>query len=128
MAAVATEILARLARPQEASKFSRQHLANSLWAFATLSLHPSASFLEAAAAAMRERVSQCNPQEISNTVWAFATIGEWSSLPSTDCTGLVMPREVLLGKLASVHMWSCIMIWAAVSGGVHSLRAGSPYS
>ena len=81
MSAVAAEGVARLGRPQEASKFSRQHLANSLWAYATLSLRPSPAFLEAAAAAMRERVAQCNPQEISNTVWAFATIGELCHLP-----------------------------------------------
>ena len=75
MSAVAAEVAARLGRPQEAQRFSRQHLANSLWAFATLELRPPTLFLEAAAEAMRQRVSLCNPQEISNTVWAFAHLG-----------------------------------------------------
>lgn len=66
---------ARLGKPEEAIKFSRQHLANSLWAMATLELLPSSRLLAAVAEAMKERASDCNPQEISNTVWAFAKLG-----------------------------------------------------
>ena len=76
MAAVETELTARLGKPEEAAKFSRQHLANTLWALATLELLPSGRLLEAFAEAMKERASDCNPQEISNTVWAFAKLGE----------------------------------------------------
>ena len=75
MKAVEKEMTARLAEPEEAAKFSRQHLANSLWAMATLELLPSGRLLHAIAEAMTERASDCNPQEISNTVWAFAKLG-----------------------------------------------------
>ncbi len=76
MQAVEVEVTARLGVPEEAIKFSRQHLANSLWAMATLELLPSGCLLAAVAEAMKERASDCNPQEISNTVWAFAKLGE----------------------------------------------------
>ena len=76
MQAVEMEVTARLGMPEEAIKFSRQHLANSLWAMATLELLPSGRLLAAVAEAMKERASDCNPQEISNTVWAFAKLGE----------------------------------------------------
>lgn len=76
MQAVEVEVTARLGVPEEAIKFSRQHLANSLWAMATLELLPSGRLLAAVAEAMKERASDCNPQEISNTVWAFAKLGE----------------------------------------------------
>lgn len=66
---------ARLGKPEEAIKFSRQHLANCLWAMATLELLPSGRLLAAVAEAMKERANDCNPQEISNTVWAFAKLG-----------------------------------------------------
>lgn len=79
MTAVEAEIIARLGKPHEAAKFSRQHLANSLWAMATLDSKPSRSLLAAVAQALQERVKECNPQEISNTVWAFAKLG--TSLP-----------------------------------------------
>lgn len=75
MSAVEAEIINRLGKPQEAVKFSRQHLANSLWAVATLDIHPSRQLLAAVAQALQERVKDCNPQEISNTVWAFAKLG-----------------------------------------------------
>ena len=80
MSAVEMEMTARLGKPEEASKFSRQHLANSLWALATLERLPSGRLLTALAAAMQERASDCNPQEISNTVWAFAKLGQPCSL------------------------------------------------
>ena len=76
MQAVEVEVTARLGMPEEAIKFSRQHLANSLWAMATLEMLPSGRLLAAVAEAMKERASDCNPQEISNTVWAFAKLGE----------------------------------------------------
>ena len=80
MSAVEVEMTARLGKPEEASKFSRQHLANSLWALATLERLPSGQLLIALAAAMQARASQCNPQEISNTVWACAKLGQPCSL------------------------------------------------
>ncbi len=43
MSAVEMEMTARLAKPEEAAKFSRQHLANSLWALATLERQPPPS-------------------------------------------------------------------------------------
>ena len=76
MHAVEVEVTARLEKPEEAVKFSRQHLANSLWAMATLELLPPGRLLAAVADAMRDRASDCNPQEISNTVWAFAKLGK----------------------------------------------------
>lgn len=75
MHAVEMELASRLSKPAEAATFSRQHLANSLWALATLEKAPSPRLLVALADAMKERVSDCNPQEISNTVWAFAKLG-----------------------------------------------------
>lgn len=78
MHAVEMEMSMRLGKPDEAIKFSRQHLANSLWALATLELLPSGRLLAAVAEAMKERASDCNPQEISNTVWAFAKMGKQS--------------------------------------------------
>lgn len=78
MSAVEMELTSRLSQPEEACKFSRQHLANSLWALATLERLPSGRLLTALAGAMQERASDCNPQEISNTVWAFAKLGRYS--------------------------------------------------
>lgn len=95
MAAVETEMTARLGKPEEAAKFSRQHLANTLWALATLELLPSGRLLEAVAEAMKERASDCNPQEISNTVWAFAKFGQlhFAVFPSS-CSDVIGVCEI----------------------------------
>ena len=87
MSAVEAEVIARLGKPHEAAKFSRQHLANSLWAVATLDSHPSRHLLAAVAQALQERVKECNPQEISNTVWAFARLGKQSPGDPQHCLG-----------------------------------------
>ncbi len=52
MLAVEVKVTARLGIPEEAVKFSRQHLANSLWAMSTLKLLPSGRLLAAVAQAM----------------------------------------------------------------------------
>ena len=89
MSAVEMEMTSRLGKPEEASKFSRQHLANSLWALATLERLPPGRLLTALAAAMQERASACNPQEISNTVWAFAKLGQ-PCFTSSLCLGFAL--------------------------------------
>ena len=81
MEAVASEVSKRLAGPK-ASEFSRQHLANTLWAYATLDVDAGKRFLGAASRAMALRAHECNPQEISNTVWACAKL---STPLSPDC-------------------------------------------
>ena len=88
MSAVEAEVITRLGKPHEAAKFSRQHLANSLWAVATLDSHPSRHLLAAVAQALQERVKECNPQEISNTVWAFARLGKQPTGDQQHCLGL----------------------------------------
>ena len=76
MTAVEVEMTTRLSQPEEAAKFSRQHLKDSLWAFATLDLQPGPHLLTAATDAMQQRAGDCNPQELSNTVWACAKLGK----------------------------------------------------
>ena len=98
MQAVEIEMTKRLGQPEEAAKFSRQHLANSLWAMATLELLPCGRLLAAVAAAMKERASDCNPQEISNTVWAFAKLGELCMCQTgVECWQLLGPWRGVLG-------------------------------
>lgn len=111
MSAVEMEMTARLGKPEEASKFSRQHLANSLWALATLERLPSGRLLTALAGAMQERASDCNPQEISNTVWAFAKLGQPCSLLPCTCPPLPVPCPLLLvsclpATICYVQLWA----------------------
>lgn len=71
--AVAVEVTKRLSGVQS-SAFSRQHLSNTVWAFATVDYNGGSLFLSKLAKALTERAAECNPQEISNTVWAFAKL------------------------------------------------------
>ncbi len=115
MQAVEVEVTARLGVPEEAIKFSRQHLANSLWAMATLELLPSGCLLAAVAEAMKERASDCNPQEISkektlsfgvsNTVWAFAKVGENSRKDRALSFGISKGKAPGRGWLACGSNW-----------------------
>jgi hypothetical protein len=73
MSAAATEVTIRLTQG-ESETFSRQHLANTVWAYATLEVDPGWRLLSAMADAMCQRAADCNPQEISNTVWAMAKL------------------------------------------------------
>lgn len=75
MQRVSAEVVQRLSGTSAAA-FSRQHLSNTMWAFATLEFDPSRAFLGHVARAMTQRAGECNPQEISNTVWAFARLRE----------------------------------------------------
>ena len=67
------EMIERLSSPT-AVAFSRQHLANTVWAFATVEYEGGSYFLGKLARALTLRAGDCNPQEISNTVWAFAKL------------------------------------------------------
>ena len=100
MSGVEMELTARLSKAEEAAKFSRQHLANSLWALATLERLPSGRLLIAVAEAMKERASDCNPQEISNTVWAFAKLGKPLLLFTAVCCCFAPPLFLLFASVA----------------------------
>jgi len=57
-----------------AGVFNPQHIANTLWAYATLGIQPGAGLvacLERRAAAV---VGEFNPQDIANTLWAYASM------------------------------------------------------
>ena len=69
------ELIERLSSAT-AVAFSRQHLANTVWAYATVEYEGSSYFLGKLAKALTLRAGDCNPQEISNTVWAFAKLRE----------------------------------------------------
>ncbi len=110
MQAVEVEVTTRLGVPEEAIKFSRQHLANSLWAMATLELLPSGRLLAAVADAMKERASDCNPQEISNTVWAFAKLGERKGRKRLCCLTLATLSGLLPSWVREKKKIDCV-IW-----------------
>ncbi|KAK9861764.1 hypothetical protein WJX84_008936 [Apatococcus fuscideae] len=61
------------------SMFTRQHLANMLWAYATLETHPGLSMLSLATSDLAKMAPTCNPQELSNTVWALAKLGHYDA-------------------------------------------------
>lgn len=67
MASIATEVTRRLLEPTAADDFSRQHLANLVWALATLEYDPGKRSLLALADALVNRADLCNPQEVSNS-------------------------------------------------------------
>ncbi len=80
--AVTVEVIERLSSAT-AVAFSRQHLANTAWAFATVEYEGGSYFLSKLAKALTIRAKDCNPQEISNTVWAFAKLRK-EPLPSRE--------------------------------------------
>lgn len=92
--AVAGEVSKRLSGPA-GSAFSRQHLANTVWAYATMEHGagqqngPIKGFLSALAKALTQRAGDCNPQEISNVCWAFARLSR-ISIPPTPPWGLLL--------------------------------------
>ena len=55
--------------------FNPQALANTAWAFATMS-HKDERLFTALAAAAERCMRDFNPQELVNTAWAFATAGK----------------------------------------------------
>ncbi len=61
--AVEVELTARLGRPEDAIKLSRQHLANSSWRMPTLEQLISGRLHAAVVKAMQERGVDCKPQE-----------------------------------------------------------------
>ncbi|KAK9842858.1 hypothetical protein WJX74_003528 [Apatococcus lobatus] len=59
--------------------FTRQHLANILWAYATLETHPGVAMLRLAIHDLAILAPACNPQELSNSVWALARLGHYDA-------------------------------------------------
>jgi hypothetical protein len=57
------------------SGFSPQHLASTVWAYATAGVRADALYAALAEAAMRNGVGSFTPQELANTVWAYAKAG-----------------------------------------------------
>ena len=102
--AVSLNVIERLSSPT-AVAFSRQHLANTVWAFATIEYEGGSYFLSKLARALTLRAGDCNPQEISNTVWAFAKLRE-VLIPT--CTSLFCYLSVsLIGKTSSPASAPC---------------------
>ncbi|KAJ1457291.1 hypothetical protein M885DRAFT_130127 [Pelagophyceae sp. CCMP2097] len=54
--------------------FNPQHLANTVWAYATAGVAAPALF-EAVAAEAPKKIATFTPQDLANTVWAYATAG-----------------------------------------------------
>ncbi|KAL4855247.1 RAP domain-containing protein [Chlorella vulgaris] len=74
LGAIAEEVKRRLLDPTGAATFSRQHLANFVWAAATVDYDLGSRTLMCIAEALVSRADLCNPQEVSNSVWAFAKL------------------------------------------------------
>ena len=84
---MAGEVRLRFMGPQ-GTAFSRQHLANTVWAYATVEYGAGQvpngtfkAFLNALARALTQRAGDCNPQELSIVCWAFARLRESISNP-----------------------------------------------
>ena len=70
-------MLASLSSPAErwpAGSFNPQEVANTLWAFATLGISPSASLLAALSFVADKSAGSFNPQDVANTLWAKAVL------------------------------------------------------
>lgn len=101
--AVTVEIMSRLSGPT-GSDFSRQHLSNTAWAFATVGYEGGSLFLSTLARALTDRAAECNPQEISNTVWAFAKLRAHPHL----LTGISEQNEHMQAKqILRLHFVKC---------------------
>ncbi|KAI3429562.1 hypothetical protein D9Q98_005650 [Chlorella vulgaris] len=74
LGAIAEEVKRRLLDSADAATFSRQHLANFVWAAATVDYDLGSRTLMCIAEALVSRADLCNPQEVSNSVWAFAKL------------------------------------------------------
>lgn len=74
----AAYIVTQRLQGSEADDFSRQHLSNLIWAYATMEKQPGGGMSDATAKAMALRVQYCNPQELSNTVWSFAKLNRYN--------------------------------------------------
>lgn len=55
--------------------FSGQHLANTAWAFATLS-RVHAPLLDAVASAALAKIAECTAQDLAQLAWSFAKVQE----------------------------------------------------
>jgi hypothetical protein len=71
---VVGEVTRRLLDPEKEKIFSRQHLANYIWALATAEYDPGEVALRAAAESLRTRLSLCIPQELTNACSGFAKL------------------------------------------------------
>ena len=100
---VAVEVTKRLSGAS-AVHCSRQHLANTVWAYATLDHSGGSLFLGKVAAALTKRAGECNPQEISNTVWAYAKLRELLNELLPGSINNVMNVQSLLTKLFRTHL------------------------
>jgi len=55
------------------ASWAPQHLANTVWSFATLGL-ADAPILTSIASASRRTIGEFGPQGLANTVWAYAKL------------------------------------------------------
>ena len=55
--------------------FQARNLANTVWAWATLGVHPGEELLLSVGRAVERRLGDFKPQELAKTVWAWATLG-----------------------------------------------------
>lgn len=67
--AIATEACSR------AWDFNSQNLANSIWAFGNLCIHPGDDMMDKLAAWTVAKINEFTPQNLSNVVWSFAKLG-----------------------------------------------------
>ena len=90
-------------RPQEADlehiislidtkfdEFGSREVANTLWAYATLGLAPSATVLGALSTAVERLAGAFNAQNVANTLWAFAVL-------HTEPPSILASRASVLG-------------------------------
>ena len=54
--------------------FDPQHVANTLWAYATLGLAPSASVMDKLSSAVERLARDFDPQGVANTLWALCVL------------------------------------------------------
>ena len=120
-------------RPQEADlghvialieskldEFEPRQIANTLWAYATLGLAPSASVLGALSTAVERLAGAFKPQEIANTLWAYATLGLAPSASVLEALSTAVERSAGAFKPQNVAnaLWAYATLGLAPSASV----------
>ena len=70
-------------------EFNSQHVANTLWAYATMRARPGERIMRQLERRVEAISGEFNSQAVANTLWAFATIE-------------IKPGEHMMGQLGSV--------------------------
>ncbi|KAG1660821.1 hypothetical protein FOA52_010246 [Chlamydomonas sp. UWO 241] len=72
--------------------FEPQHLANTVWALATLDIHADSTFTAALLKEAMQKLRDFNPQNLANTVWALAKLQNYDGAFMAALFKEAMPR------------------------------------